>query len=128
MESVILLPENLFYNTSSPGVIIIINKNKKHKNEMLMINASTLFEKGRPKNYIPDNKIEEIYDIYSNWKDKDEISRVIGIDEIIKSDYNLSPSRFISKNDDENIIPIEGIINEIKAAPDACSFKNYKKM
>ena len=114
IESVILLPENLFYNTSSPGIIIIINKNKKHKNEILMINASTLFEKGRPKNYIPDDKIEEIYDIYSGWKDKDEISRVIGIDEIIKSDYNLSPSRFISKNDDENIIPIEGIINEIK--------------
>ena len=114
MESVILLPENLFYNTPSPGVIIIINKNKKHKNEMLMINASILVDKRGPKNYIPDDKIEEIYDIYSSWKDKDEISKVLGIDEIIKSDYNLSPSRFISKNDDENIIPIEDIINEIK--------------
>ncbi len=114
IESVILLPENLFYNTSSPGVIIIINKNKRHKDEILMINASTLFEKGRPKNYIPDDKIEQIYNIYSNWEEKNEISKIINRDDIIKSDYNLSPSRFISKNDDENIIPIEDIINEIK--------------
>ena len=114
IESVILLPENLFYNTSSPGVIIIINKNKRYKNEIIMINASTLFEKGRPKNYIPDDKIEQIYNIYSNCKEEDGISKVINRDDIIKSDYNLSPSRFISKNDDENIIPIEDIINEIK--------------
>ena len=114
IESVILLPENLFYNTSSPGVIIIINKNKRYKDEILMINASTLFEKGRPKNYIPDDKIEQIYNIYSNCKEEDGISKVINRDDIIKSDYNLSPSRFISKNDDENIIPIEDIINEIK--------------
>ena len=52
VEAVILLPENLFYNTTSAGIILIINKEKKHKNEVLLINASKIFEKGRPKNFL----------------------------------------------------------------------------
>jgi type I restriction enzyme M protein len=114
IESVILLPENLFYNTSSPGVIVVINKNKKHRDEILMINASALFEKGRPKNYIPDDKIEKIYDIYTSWKEENDISKIINRDDAIKSDYNLSPSRYISKSDDENLMPMEDIIAEIR--------------
>jgi len=114
IESIILLPENLFYNTTAPGVIITVNKNKKHKDEILMINASTLFEKGKPKNYIPDDKIEEIYDIYSNWKEEKEISKIINKNYIIKTDYNLVPSRYISKINDENFMPVEDIIAQIK--------------
>src|SRR3990170_4566098 len=49
VEAVILLPENLFYNTTSAGIILIISEQKKHKNEILLVNASKLFEKGRPK-------------------------------------------------------------------------------
>ena len=114
IESVILLPENLFYNASAPGVIITVNRNKRHKDQMLMINASTLFEKGQPKNYIPESKIEIIYDIYSNWKNEKEVSKILNKDDIIKTDYNLIPSRYISKSNDENIIPLEDIIARIK--------------
>jgi len=49
VEYVILLPENLFYNTTAPGIILVINKAKKHPGEILLINASKLFAKGRPK-------------------------------------------------------------------------------
>jgi len=54
VEAVILLPENLFYNTTAPGVILVINNDKKRENEILLINGSKLFEKGRPKNFLPD--------------------------------------------------------------------------
>jgi type I restriction enzyme M protein len=47
VECVILLPENLFYNTTAPGIIMVINKAKKHPWEILLINASKLFAKCR---------------------------------------------------------------------------------
>ena len=50
MECVILLPENLFYNTTAPAIILVINGRKRHAREMLLINASERFTKGRPKN------------------------------------------------------------------------------
>ncbi len=73
IEAVILLPENLFYNTTAPGIIMVINKAKPEdrKGHILLINASKLYEKGRPKNYLPDEAIQKISDIYLNWKEED---------------------------------------------------------
>jgi len=48
IETVILLADNLFYNTTAPGNIIVINNAKKHKGEILLINASKI-RKGRTK-------------------------------------------------------------------------------
>jgi len=61
VEAVILMPENLFYNTTAPGIILVINKKKKHKGEIILINASKLFAKGRPKNYLTDENIQKVY-------------------------------------------------------------------
>ena len=55
VEAVVLLPENLFYNTTAPGIILVLNTRKRHKGEILLINGSKLFSKGRPKNYLGEN-------------------------------------------------------------------------
>ena len=45
IEGVILLPENLFYNTSAPGIILLLNCRKptERKAQILLINLSNLF-------------------------------------------------------------------------------------
>ena len=50
----ILLPDNLFYNTQAAGVIVLLNKRKpaSRKDKIVLINASKRFTKGRPKNYL----------------------------------------------------------------------------
>jgi type I restriction enzyme M protein len=50
VEAVVLLPENLYYNTTAPGIILVVNKRKRHPGEILLVNGSKLFAKGRPKN------------------------------------------------------------------------------
>lgn len=116
IEGVILLPENLFYNTTAPGIIMIINKNKKHKDQILLINASKLFEKGRPKNYLPDESIKKISEIYLNWKEEEEISKIITKEEAAKNDYNLSPSRYVAQNDEDDTLPLEDAIIQLQEA------------
>ncbi len=116
IEAVILLPDNLFYNTTSAGLIIVINKNKKRKDEILLINASELYKKGRPKNYLDERSIERISDIYLNWKEEEGISKIITKDEAVKNDYNLSPSRYVSTAEEENILELEDAARLLKEA------------
>lgn len=116
IEAVILLPENLFYNTTAPGIILIINKNKKKKGEILLINSSKLFEKGRPKNFVPDDKIELIHNLYSSWKKEKEVSTIIKKEDLVKTDYNLSPSRYISQDDGVTIQSLDEALVLVKEA------------
>ncbi len=110
VEAVILLPENLFYNTTAPGIILVINNDKKNKKQILLINASNLYKKGRPKNYLPNEYIEQIADIYLNWKEQEGISKIIGNSDAVKNDYNLSPSRYVAQDGGDDSLPLEDAI------------------
>jgi len=116
VEMVILLPENLFYNTTAPGIILVVNTQKKHKGEVLLINASKLFEKGRPKNFLPEQTITQVSEIYHQWKDEEGISKIIKTEEIIKYDYNLSPSRYVAQNGGDETLPLEEAVVLVREA------------
>jgi len=55
IDGVILLPDNLFYNTTAAGIIMVLRKQKPkdRKGRITLVNASAEFKKGQPKNYIP---------------------------------------------------------------------------
>jgi len=110
VESVILMPENLFYNTTAAGIILVINKNKRSADEILLINASTLYKKGRPKNFLPDSSIKQISEIYLNWEEKEGISKIVSKKEAIKNDYNLSASRYVAQEEVDNTLPLEDAV------------------
>jgi type I restriction enzyme M protein len=97
IDAVLLLPDNLFYNTTAAGIIMVLNKNKpkERKGRILLINASQEFEKGRPKNFIPDDKIKKIAKAFHAFNDVERFTKVIPMDEVVKNDYNLSPSRYV---------------------------------
>ncbi|MCU7849631.1 MAG: type I restriction-modification system subunit M [Candidatus Thiodiazotropha sp. (ex Lucinoma kastoroae)] len=117
VESVLYLPENLFYNTSAPGIVLFLNKAKPkaRQGKVFLVNASQIFEKGDPKNFIPDEGIEKIADTLKNWKETDKLSRIVDHAELKKNDYNISPSRYIRTVDAEIYRPIVEIIEELEA-------------
>ncbi|KYC45934.1 MAG: N-6 DNA Methylase [Candidatus Methanofastidiosum methylothiophilum] len=116
IEGVLYLPENLFYNTSAPGIIIFLNKAKPagRKNKLFLVNASKEFAKGDPKNYITDEGIEKIVSAFLEWKEIDKFSKIVTKEEIAKNDYNISPSRYIHISEEEEYRPIGEIWEEIK--------------
>ena len=119
VEAVILLPENMFYNTSAPGIILVINSAKPHPGEMLLINASKLCAKGRPKNYLTDEHIELICDLYHDWRAEEGLSAVVTVQEAARNDYNLSPSRYVASNDVEPPLPLEEALVLLAQAEEA---------
>jgi type I restriction enzyme M protein len=116
VEAVIQLPENMFYNATGPGIILVVNKKKRIENEILLVNASRLYEKGRPKNYLPDDSIKRISGIYLGWKEENGISKIIAKDEAVKNDYNLSPSRYVAQNGQDDTLPLEDAVVQLQEA------------
>ena len=118
VEAVILMPENLFYNTTAPAIILVINKFKpiERSAQILLINASKLFKKGRPKNYLPDESIKRISDIYLNWEEEEGISKIITKEEAAKNDYNLGPSRYVAQNGEDDTLPLEDAVVQLQEA------------
>jgi len=116
IDAVVLLPENLFYNTTAPGIILVVNRKKRHPGEILLINASKLFAKGRPKNYLADEHVEKIATLYRKWKVEQGVSAVITNDEAARNDYNLSPSRYVATNDKEEVLPLEEAVVLLREA------------
>ncbi len=116
IEAVVLLPENLFYNTTAPGIILIVNRRKLHRGQILLINASQLFAKGRPKNYLTEEHIARIATLYHEWRREDGLSAIITTDEAARNDYNLSPSRYVSVNGKEEVLPLEEAVVRLQEA------------
>jgi type I restriction enzyme M protein len=117
VEGVIYLPENLFYNTSAPGIVLILNRNKpkERRAKLFLINASQLVEKGDPKNFIPPAGIERIATAFLACAEEDKFSKVVTREQVAQEDYNISPSRFIHVEDAETYRPTAEILEELKA-------------
>ncbi len=115
IEGVIYLPENLFYNTSAPGIVLFLNRNKPPncRNQIFLLNASREFEKGDPKNFIPEAGIQHIADNFKTLKQEEKFSQVVSKEEVVKNDYNISPSRFIHTGEREEYRPIREIVVEL---------------
>src|SRR5439155_26271687 len=112
---VIYLPENLFYNTTAPGIITVLNKAKlkDRRGKLLLLNASREFVKGDPKNYISEDAILRIAHTFSNWKELEKYSRIVSQEEIAKSDFNITPSRYIHTGEADEYRPIAEIVDEL---------------
>ena len=118
IEGVVLLPENLFYNTSAPGIILLLNRSKpdERKEQILLINLSQYFEKGKPKNILTDDAIEAATEVYQAWESREKLSNVITLADAQKTDYNLSPSQFVDVGDKVEHRPLNEILSDLTEA------------
>jgi type I restriction enzyme M protein len=120
IDGVIYLPENLFYNTTAPGIILVLNRAKPNarREKIFLLNASREFTKGDPKNYIPAEAIRRIADTFSAWKEVEKYSRIVSREEIAKNDFNISPSRYIHTGAGDEYRPLAEIAQEIRDLDD----------
>ena len=118
IEGVILLPENLFYNTSAPGIVLMLNRNKpeERKEQILLINLSQHFEKGKPKNILTDDAIDLATEVYQAWESREKLSSVITLEDAQKTDYNLSPSQFVDVGEKVKHRPVNEILADLTEA------------
>ena len=97
IDGVILLPDNLFYNTSAAGVIVVLSKRKPaaRQGRIVLLNASKRVRKGRPKNFIPEEDIRPLAAAFLKGEPVEGEVTVITQEQAQEADYNLSPSRWV---------------------------------
>lgn len=119
VESVILTPEKLFYNTGAPGAIIIFNKNKpqERRNKILFINASSEFiphPSIRRLNSLSRENIRRIVDAYKKFTDIPGFSKVVDLKKVKDNDYNLNVSLYVTPVEEKEEINISKEFSELQ--------------
>jgi type I restriction enzyme M protein len=117
IEGVIYLPENLFYNNTAPGIILVLvmAKPKERRGKLFLLNATNEFTKGNPKNYLAADAITRIADTFNAWKEVEKYSRIVSREEVAKNDFNISPTRYIHGGEADEYRPIAEIVDELEA-------------
>jgi type I restriction enzyme M protein len=115
IEAVILLPENLFYNTPAQGIIVVFNGHKEPKraDDILLIDASDEFARRRPKNFLTDAGGDRIAAALDGWSSDDGFSMVVSRDAVAQRNYNLNPARYIERSVIRDAVDIPATIESV---------------
>lgn len=111
--SVIGLPANLFYNTSIPTCIIVLKKHREGR-DVLFIDASKRFDKGKKQNTMTDEHIDAVIDLYNKRETVDKESFLASFEDIEKNDFNLNIPRYVDNFEKEEEIDLNEVLDEIK--------------
>ena len=114
LDAVIGLPANIFFGTSIPTVILVFKKNRNNADNILFIDASNDFEKGKNQNLLRDCDVEKIIETFKNSETIDKYSYVAPMSEIIENDYNLNIPRYVDTFEEEEPIDIKEVQANIK--------------
>ncbi|MCB0413369.1 MAG: type I restriction-modification system subunit M [Bdellovibrionales bacterium] len=113
IDTVIGLPPNLFYSTGIPVCILVLKKCKKF-DDILFINASEHFDKGKRQNQLLPEHIDKIVNTYKERKEEARYSKRFSIDVIEKEhDFNLNISRYISTAKAEEEIDLNEVHSQL---------------
>jgi type I restriction enzyme M protein len=112
IDTVIGLPANLFFSTGIPVCILVLKKCKKF-DDVLFINASEYYDRGKRQNVLLPEYIDKIIDTYQYRKEDKKYSRRVSMEDIEKNEYNLNISRYVSTATDEESIDIAEVHDKL---------------
>ena len=115
--AVIGLPANMFYNTSIPTCIIVL---KKHRNgrDVLFIDASKKFNKGKKQNEMTDEHIESVIELYSKRETVEKEAFLASFEDIEKNDFNLNIPRYVDNFEKEEDVDINVLLSDMQRTDD----------
>lgn len=132
LDAVIGLPANLFYGTSIPTCVLVFKGAEKRKTkDILFIDASSEFEKGKNQNKLSSENITKIMETYRQRENVEKYAHVASLDEIKENDYNLNIPRYVDTFEEEEVIPLSQVaqeLNEVQAEIEQSTANLYQMM
>ncbi len=116
IKGVIGLAPNLFYGTSIPACVIVLDKeNARARKGVFMIDASKDFKKDGNKNRLRDQDVQKMIDTFNAYKEIPHYSKMVSLEEISANDYNLNIPHYIAAKP-ESEKDLFALINSHKAS------------
>ena len=118
IEAVIGLAPNLFYGTQLAACIVILRRKKpeERKSKVLIIDASSLFRKGRAQNFLDQKHSSQMVSWYRAFVSVEDRSKVASLEEIEKEGWTLNISRYVLPPIGEDIPPLPEAVAAFKTA------------
>jgi len=113
LDTVIGLPEKLFYGTGIPAAILVFKKNKKDKN-VLFIDASRDYQDGKNQNFLREEDIEKVLTTAKKRENVDKYAYLASFEEIKENDFNLNIPRYVDTFEEEEEIDLKAVLKERK--------------
>ncbi len=113
LDVVIGLPANLFYGTGIPAAILIFKKNRKIT-DVLFIDGSKEFDKGKNQNKLRQEDIDKIVDTYTKYETIEKYSYRAKFEEIQENEFNLNIPRYVDTFEEEEEVDIKSVQLEIE--------------
>jgi type I restriction enzyme M protein len=118
IEAVIGLAPSLFYGTGLAGCVVVLRRKKSidRKNMVLIVDASSLFRKGRAQNFLDPEHGEQIVEWFQAFEDVEDRARAVTLDEIEEEGWTLNISRYVLPPIGEDIPPLPEAVAAFKEA------------
>ena len=124
LEAIINLASGVFYRTGVNACALILNNNKpeSHRGKIVLVDASKIYTAKRAQNIMEDKDIDAVYELYKNYVDVTEKSKVVTIQEIADHDWTLAVNNYIEREEIEAVSPTVvkqdflQTMNEVKSA------------
>lgn len=113
LDAVIGLPANIFYGTTIPTCILVFRKCKETQ-DVLFIDASPCFQKGKNQNSLRDEDVDRIVSAYQSRAEEDRFSHRANPEEISENEFNLNMPRYVDTFEAETPVDLTAVISEIK--------------
>ncbi|MDE0583245.1 type I restriction-modification system subunit M [Planococcus sp. A6] len=113
IDAVIGMPSNLFFGTSIPTTVIILKKNRETR-DVLFIDASSDFIKGKSQNKLSSDNIDKVVETYRNREGNEGYSHLASFEEIKENDFNLNITRYVDTFVEEEPVDMATIGSNIK--------------
>lgn len=114
LDAVIGLPANIFFGTSIPTVILVFKKCRENAENIIFIDASNEFEKGKNQNVLRDSDVEKIVSTYIKRESIDKYAYVANLEEIKENGYNLNIPRYVDTFEEEEPVDIDEVKTKIE--------------
>lgn len=108
LDTVIGLPEKLFFGTGIPAAILIFKK-KKTDSKVLFIDASREFKSGKNQNQLTPENVKKIVDTYKARQSIDKYAYLANFEEIKENDFNLNIPRYVDTFEEEAEIDLTAV-------------------
>ena len=115
LDAVIGLPANIFYGTTIPACILVFKKCRDHPNDILFIDASDFFERGKNQNSLGESDVSRIVDTYRSRVNIERFSRVASVSEVAENDYNLNIPRYVDTFEAEPPVDLAAVLSELRS-------------
>jgi len=117
IEGIIALPSNLFYGTSIPACVLVLNKNKpkNRKNKIIFIYGTRDFEDLKKRDKLRTQDIKKIISAFNNFESDKQYCHIADFEEISENEFNLNVSRYVDTSIQKEEIDVQAEINELKA-------------